>query len=135
MPAYHSETAIDILTRTSDGDDLAPTRSEVARKRRQRTPHRKGKIAFADLNKRVVNGYVRLWFRGVEHVTIDHEGYIYWRGNHVEHYCIRLMTAERQQSETEGLARRCLIVEGRGLAVSSTNLIWHWIEPLQPQAS
>jgi hypothetical protein len=66
--------------------------------------------------------------RGVEHVTIDHEGYVFWRGIQLEHYCTRRMTPERQQAATDELARRCRIAEGRGLTVSPTNVIWHWID-------
>ena len=93
-----------------------------------------GETAFADLHSGVLKGYVKPWFRGIEHVTIDHAGYVYWKGIQVEHYCTHRMTNEQQQTQTEELARRCLIVEGRGLVVTSLNVIWNWVEPLQPEA-
>jgi hypothetical protein len=134
MPTDHSEAALDILNQTNDGDDLSKPDLQLLMLAVNGGLSPAGDTAFLDLASRVASTYTRPWFRGVEHITIDTKGFVYWKGIEVEHYCTHLMTAVEQQTRTDELARRCRIVEGRGLTVTGTNVIWDWVEPLAPEA-
>jgi hypothetical protein len=133
MPTDHSEAALDILNQTNDGNDLSLPDLQLLMLAVNGGLSPAGDAAFVDLTARVANTYTRPWFRGVEHITIDTKGFVYWKDIEVDHYCTHRMTDEQQQAQADELARRCRIVEGRGLTVTSTNVIWNWVEPLAPE--
>lgn len=62
------------------------------------------------------------WFHGVEHLTKDSTGYVYWRGKHVEHFSHR--DFEEEAKEAKNLASRCLALESAGLEPSSRTTVY-----------
>ena len=47
---------------------------------------------FQQLYATVTSGqYAKPWLAGVEHVTRDHQGYVYWKGSRIEHFTFSVM--------------------------------------------
>ena len=80
MTRYHGNSGRAILRATCDGDDLAPQHLALLQEAVNCHLSEKGQAAFQELVESVRNDYTRLWFHGIEHVTIDHERYESWRG-------------------------------------------------------
>ena len=98
--------------------------------------------AFGSLYMRVKLGYAPPWLHGIEGLTIDHEGYVYWKGQNVEHYdtpwaYTKLADGIGRKSGEEAaleLARRCRLLEARGSVVSTTSAIWRWEDEIVDSA-
>jgi hypothetical protein len=88
----YCEKSIEILQRTRDGNDLAPVHLKLVEIAVNDGLSEQGEVAFEELYQSVSSGYKKPWHCGVEHVTKDHEGYIYWRDTRLEHFSHRSMT-------------------------------------------
>ena len=77
---------IEILEKTNDGNDLSPLHLKLVELTANDFLSEAGEIALYELYANVKKGYVKPWFLGVEHMTQDHEGFVYWKGIQVEHY-------------------------------------------------
>lgn len=114
----------EILQKTNDGDDLAPCHLKFLENGINGYLSEKGEVFLYQLHEQVMKGYKKPWYHGIEHMTQDHEGYIYWKGKQVEHYSHEhYEDADRDAKE---LAERCKLLEKNGLKVSSMNAIWNW---------
>jgi len=120
------DAAIEILSSTRDGDDLNPIDLKLVETAVNGWLTEQGEIAFYDLLKRVRKGYSPPWFHGIEHLTIDHEGYVYWKDREVEHYDFPWAYSNEGKLSAEELAGRCRHLETVGVPVNTTNVIWHW---------
>ena len=121
--------ACEILERTDDGNELAPEHLKLLEHAVNGFLNETGMKVFATLHAQVVEGaYTKPWLQGVEHLTRDHEGYVYWKGHHVDHWSGDLPYSARGKTEAIELAKRCQIVEGRGDTPSVGNVIWLWEE-------
>jgi hypothetical protein len=137
---YYVDRAIDILRATHDGDDLDPRDLKLVE-----TMVNAGiydvpetlEAAFLNLYERACmtpGGYQKPWLHDIEHLTRDHEGYIYWKNHQVEHYSFRYSKVdsdgvsgfEQERKAALELARRCRLLEERGEPVNCTNAIWRW---------
>lgn len=101
------EPALDILGATRDGDDLAPQHLELLQDAVNGKLDEKGQAAFQGLIENVQSGYKPPWFHGIEHLTIDHEGYVSWRGQRVEHYTPSWAYSDEDKQQAEELAEWC----------------------------
>ena len=82
-------------------------------------------MAFADLYHKIqTKTYKQTWLHGVEHLTIDHEGFVYWKGQHVEHYTMKFLNDLKEQSQE--LGRWCQILEDNGIKISVGSAVWNW---------
>ena len=119
------EKAILIVSKTNDGFQLAPADLKLTESAVNGFLNEKGVMAFESLYQSVLHDeYVQPWLQGIEHLTVDHEGYIYWKGIDVEHYDYPYSDDSRQ--DLEALAQRCIHLESLGLTPTSTLAIWHW---------
>src|SRR5579872_743555 len=101
-----ADRTIFVLKGTRAGDDLSPAELHLLQQYlvRRTTPAEDDE--FDDLHDRVASdAYYTPWMCGVEHLTQDHQGYVYWKGINVEHYSHRDPHAKR--CAAEGLAERC----------------------------
>jgi hypothetical protein len=57
-------------------------------------------------------------------LTKDGQGYIYWKGIHVEHYSHS--DPSKELADAEELIRRCEHLESLGVIVSSGSAVWRW---------
>lgn len=115
-----------ILEKTNDGDDLAPHHLTLVELAVNGFLNEQGKAAFEELYRNVLKGYTKPWFHGIEHLTIDHDGYVYWKGQVVEHFELPFAYTERAREAALEVARRCRILEEQGEEINTTSVIWNW---------
>lgn len=120
------DKAIAIIQHTNDGDDLAPEHLKLVELAANGHLNEKGIEMFETLYENVRTGYQRPYFHGIEHLTLDHEGFVYWRGQHVEHYNTPWAYSDEGKAEAIELATRCLQLESEGREVNSRTAIWGW---------
>lgn len=121
------DKAIEILGMTRDGEDLAPQDLKLVELTVNNWCNEPGMRAFETLHSRVTTGtYTKPWHCEEEHVTKDHQGYVYWKGIEVEHFTFH--HAEEEHAATRCLARRCQFLEAHGVEVSCKNVVWSFSE-------
>ena len=123
------QMATEILRMTNDGDKLDARDLNLLEGAVNSFLNEEGYKKFRELHAQVVEGnYTLPWLHGIEHLTIDQEGYVYWKGQHVEHYDIPWAYGEDAKKQAEELERRCKILEEQGKKISPVTAIWSWQE-------
>lgn len=121
------DKSCEILQRTNDGDDLEPMHLKLIEDAVNGFLNEKGIEIFNELLITVINGqHKKPLFHGIEHLTIDHIGYVYWKGHQVEHYELPWAYSEEAHRAAIELARRCETLESRGIVPSVNSAIWGW---------
>ena len=121
------EKAIAVIQKTNDGDNLAPSDLYLTECAVNGFLTPKGKETFDDLYHRVSEDrYIKPWLFGIENLTIDHIGFVYWKGHEVEHYTFYPGKSEDLRKQAVELARRCRILEERGVEVGVGSAVWNW---------
>ena len=123
----YCEMAIEILHETHDGNDLAPHHLYLLQTAVNGWLTEAGDVAFIELYANVTQpgGYRRPWFYGVENLSKDHEGFVYWKGVQIEHFSYRDGDAEREAAQE--LWRRCRHLESLGKEVNLRAVVWDWV--------
>jgi hypothetical protein len=123
------DKAIEILQATSDGDKLAPLDLKLVENAVNGFLSEEGIKVFNHLHETIAAGkYKQPWFHGIENMTIDHVGYVYWKGARVEHYEQPWAYSKEAKENVQELKRRCDILESKGILLNITTVIWNWIE-------
>ena len=123
------DKAIEILQATSDGDKLASIDLSLVEGAVNGFLTTEGIKAFNKLHETVVAGkYKQPWFHGIEDMTIDNVGFIYWKGAIVEHYEQPWAYSKDAKESAQELKRRCEILESKGIPLNITTVIWRWVE-------
>ncbi|MDO8726301.1 MAG: hypothetical protein Q7J35_09575 [Candidatus Methanoperedens sp.] len=123
------DKAIEILQATSDGDKLAPLDLKLVESAVNGFLSEEGIKVFNQLHKTIVAGkYKHPWFHGIENMTIDNVGFIYWKGAIVEHYEQPWAYSKDAKESAQELKRRCEILESKGIPLNVTTVIWRWKE-------
>ena len=120
------EKACEILHATNDGDDLDPDHLKLVELAVNGFLNEKGVAAFEKLYSDVKVGYKKPWFHGIENLTIDNVGYVYWKGIQVEHYDLGWHRSAEAKKSTEEVARRCRLLEERGERVNYATVKLEW---------
>ena len=121
------QMATEILRMTNDGDSLDVWDMKLLESAVNGFLNEAGYQKFKELYSQVIAGdYTLPWLHGIEHLTLDQEGYVYWKGQHVEHYDIPWAYSEKAKLQAEELARRCKILEEQGKEINSVTAIWSW---------
>lgn len=128
MSASLTDHAIEILQKTNDGEDLDPKHLKIVEYAVNGLLNQTGLHLFYDLLENVRGGYVRPWFHGVEHVTRNHQGYVLWKGVAIEHYSGAYAHSDEAAENIRELARRCAILEGKGVTPDTNSVVWRWSE-------
>lgn len=126
MSASVAENAIEILHLTRDGDALAPTHLKLVECAVNGRLNEKGLAQFNALLENARKGYAPPWLHGIEHLTIDHEGYVRWKGNVIEHFSSAFVSTVKAASYTRELGRRCTLLEQQAITPSTTEVVWRW---------
>lgn len=121
-----TEDAIEILRATRDGDDLAPEHLKLVESAVNGFLNELGTKAFVDLLASVRGGYRKPWLHGIEHLTRDLQGYVYWKGQRIEHWSGDVPYSERGRQAAVELQRRCMILEATGEPINTGSVIWRW---------
>jgi hypothetical protein len=119
------DKACEILRRTKDGDDLAPRDLYLVECAVNSFLTDEGMAAFEDLHRSVTTGqYRKPWLFEVENLTLDHQGYVYWRDSQVEHYTFWNEDSRwrLQQFSVRILGPACRRIEARGEKVSGVSV-------------
>lgn len=113
------EKAVEILGLTADGDNLDPAHLKLVESAVNNFLTEAGKQAFTELHQQVMAGeYRKPWVAGVEHITRNLNGYIFWKGEVVEHFTFSHMSAEKVQECCVRLSAACVELEKRSQPVS-----------------
>ena len=123
-----TELAIEIIGTTNDGDDLAPHHLKLVEMAVNGYLNEQGEVAFYELVEQVRGGYEKPYFHNIEHLTIDHEGFVYWKNQRVEHYTPRWAYSEEARSQAQELAERCIYLESIGEQINGSTAVWNWEE-------
>ena len=126
------DKSIEVLKATNDGNDLSPQHLYLIEVAVNNNLSEQGEIAFEELYQSVLKGYKKPYFHGIEHLTIDHEGYVYWKSIPIEHYSNHYAFTERAKRSAQELAERCKYLETLGVPVTTRNAIWKWEQFLVP---
>lgn len=128
MTTSLADAAIDILQRTRDGEDLDPAHLKLVELAVNGMLNETGLALFRELHAQVQRGYVKPWFHGVEHITRNHEGYVLWRGKPIEHFSGDYAGSDEAATYVKELARRCAILEARGINPDTNHVVWRWTD-------
>lgn len=121
------EKACEILRLTKDGEELSPEHLWLVENAVNGFLNDKGEEKFRSLYEDVAAGrYHKPYLHGIEYLTINHEGFVHWRGKHVEHYDISFAFSDKGREATLELASRCRYLEKKGIEVNMTNVVWRW---------
>jgi hypothetical protein len=128
------EPALEILRATRDGDDLAPEHLVLLQGAVNGHLNDKGQAVFQELVANVRSRYVKPWLHGVENLTIDHSGYVSWRGKHVEHFDPGWAYSDEAKQQAEELAERCRQLEEEGKPVNKMTAVLKWEDRVREPA-
>lgn len=124
------EQAIEILQKTNDGEELAPPDLALIQAMVNGNifgVSEKMEESFSSLLERVRSGSYRPpWLHGVENLTIDHQGFVYWKGKNIEHFNFPFAYSEKGKTASIELERRCKALEAAGKMVCTNTVIWQW---------
>jgi len=121
------EQACEIIEATQDGDKLHPRDLKLVENAVNGFLNDAGLAAFAELHAKVTRGeYVSPFdapYFGIEGLSIDPTGYVYWRGVRIDHYTPGWCWTEAARAQAQDLAARCLRYEAAGLAIRP-GIVW-----------
>lgn len=120
------EKSLEILQKTNDGDDLSPRHLYLLECAVNGYLNEYGEKEFAKLYTSIINETYEDWFHGIKYLTIDHEGYVFWKGKHVEHYTLSWAYSSEAKKQAQELAKRCSWLEDQGIEINIFNVIWKW---------
>jgi hypothetical protein len=125
------EQSLEILRLSNDGESLDPFHLGLVEAAVNNNLTEIGIQTFQQLHSEVTAGkYAKPWLCGVESVTRDLQGYVYWKGIAIEHFTFSAIGPERLKPMTESLARKCLHLEELGLPITSGNYLNGWLDEM-----
>ncbi len=106
------EKAIDILKMTHDGDDLIPQHLKLVENAVNVYLNENGMRLYDALYENVKIGkYERPPYLGVKYMDRDQEGYVYFKGKHVEHYSSFYAYSASAKADLKVLQSQCIFLE------------------------
>lgn len=123
------DKAIAISEATNDGRALTEEDSDLLWRAYNDRLDAAGQQEFDRLHDDVVNSRYdmsRMWLLGVENVTRDDMGYVYWRGKNIEHFSHDDPNAMRIAAQSLSLV--CRYLERTGCQVNSSSYFQAWDE-------
>lgn len=122
--------SLEIIRATNDGSKLAPQHLALVEDAVNGFLTEGGEKAFQQLHADVLAGTYRWpWFKGIENLTLDHVGYVRWKGEIVEHFELPYAYSEKSTAYAQEIARCCGILEANGLTPTTHAIVW-WDETL-----
>ena len=110
------DKAIEILSRTNDGDDLSLTHLTLMDYAANGFLNEKGLEKLDEIYQQVMAGeYKKPYLQGVEFMTNDHEGFIYFKDREVEHFSGFYMYSPAAKDYLIELQDKYLFMERNGL--------------------
>lgn len=112
------DTCLNILEDTNDGEDLDPqdlALVELALNQQLDEPSLK---LIEGLEKAVREGYKKPWFHGIENLTINTGGYVFWREAQIDHFTLTWAFTTAGEKSAKRLAEQCRVIEAAGQRVT-----------------
>jgi len=123
--ADRHDMVIFILQNTDDGNDLSNGHLRLVQGGANNALSENGNEALKDLFEQVKGGnYQKPFFHGIQNMTQDQEGFIYWKGIQVEHYSFN--DWENEDFSARELAEVIKDLEKINVKVSSGNVLEHF---------
>jgi hypothetical protein len=120
-----SDKCCEILQLTHDGDDLVGSDLGLVENAVNGNLTPRGLVVLHQLLVKCQNGYERPYFLGIDNLTRDEEGFIFWRGKQIEHYDHDHWRQDDWQKDmkkdAEDLARGCRWLEDNSIEVNFSN--------------
>jgi hypothetical protein len=66
------------------------------------------------------------WFHGIEHMTLDEDGYLRWKGQTVERFEPAFAQTDAAKGKARIFAARCRHLEEIGKDVNKFNVVLNW---------
>jgi hypothetical protein len=66
------------------------------------------------------------WFHGIEHLTVDDEGFVRWKGQIVERFKPELAESDAAKGRAKILAARCRHLEKIGEPLNKMTVVLKW---------
>lgn len=120
------EKALFILKHTNDGNALCPLHLKLVELSINGQLSESGTQAFEKLFSNTLSGYKKPFFHNIEHLTIDTQGFVYWKNTEVEHYSLSWAFSDEAQKAAQTLGNRCKSLETSGTPVNTSTAIWQW---------
>lgn len=121
-----ADMAVSILKATLDGSKLRPSHLYLLQCAVNDDLSSTGKEAFKTLHEKTtesIDVYLEWAWKDLYPVSYDEEGYIYWRGEHIEHYT----EPEKQLRKNLTMIRsRCEHLEALSVPVSCVTVVFWW---------
>lgn len=125
------EQSIEILGASRDGEDLHPAHLSLVEAAANNNLNKAGVLAFQKLHADVSSGkYIKPWLAGVEHVTCDLRGYVYWKGIRLEHFTFSCLGAAKLKILTTEFAESCRHIEALDLPVNTSTYYNSWLDKM-----
>ena len=114
------DKVIAIIEKTNDGNDLTPQDLKLTELAVNGFLNDKGKQKIDEIYQAAISGqYQRPPYLGVEFMDRDQEGYVYFKGQEVEHYSSFWAYSLDAKASLIKLQRQCLFLEAKGLPLTS----------------
>ncbi len=115
-----------ILGKTNDGDDLSGSDLALIEGAVNGHLSERGLVVLYQLNYKVEQGSYEIpAFCGVDNLTRDNQGFVFWKGKQIEHYdhdhWAQPGWEKEMQKDAEELGRICQYLDDEGIAVNFTN--------------
>ena len=122
------EKCLAILEKDPDGEQLAPGHVGFIVYAMQTDLDGSQKQQLDDLYRQVIGGtYQKPWHLGVEHMTVDGDRTVYFKGQVAEYYNRNLMNMLNMRSDLVCLQQACLFLEAKGVPITaSSSLSCNW---------
>lgn len=124
------DKACAILKATEDGNKLRPSDLSLVESAVNGRLTERGVEVFDALHQDVISGdYLNPespkypWFHGIVHLTRDHQGYVYWKGQCIEHYTYPADRKDAERESAHRLAANCRSLEEKGIPVNGRTAI------------
>lgn len=124
------DRALEIIQKTNDGDDLAPRDLKLVELAVNGFLNEAREQLFQKLYEDVVAGKYRWpWYKEIEHLTLDHVGYVRWKGQVVEHFESPYAYSDKSTEYAKEIGRRCTFLEDNRVKPTTRAIVW-WEETL-----
>jgi len=115
----NKEKVIRILELTENGINLSLSQFQMLEfiSKNAKTLDLKQQQDFDELYQKVLNNDYKEFFHGIENVTQNSEGYVYWKGVPIDEFYH--INKNKEKKSAQDLARRCNQIESKGKKVSA----------------
>lgn len=123
--------AIVILQHTADGENLSREQLQLVERAANNQLREQDQSPFQELYQNVIHGTFRKpWLAEVEHVTADHQGYVYWKNIRVEHFTFSIMDEQAVREAAHHVAEVCQHLETLGIPVTGNTYMNNWLRQM-----